>query len=201
MGNEEVCKKLRKMLHAMARKAFNKDLTKILSSRNQELWLLGLDSQNELFVDICRSIDPNILGAIQAKGFIDSDAGYKADAQTVLPLDGKKADIFLLNTVYFSARAAELEPLVVHELAHLLEQIGEKPTPRGSDEVNSDEILKSLDPNILRLHSKEWALHLAAGGRTLLAKDLTTHKSIRAFLEAAIPHYDRQGPIYAKKGP
>ena len=75
------------------------------------------------------------------------------------------------------------------------------PTPEGNDEKNAEAILKSLKRNVIAAHPKEWALHLAAGGRTLLAKRLTTYKTIREFLEAAIPECDRDGLIYAKKGP
>lgn len=201
MPAEDVCRRLSKILPALFRKAFNKDLSESLAARNQELWFLGIDSKNKLYIDICGTIGPTILAAIQAKGFIDSDAGYKAGAQDVLPLDGRRADIFLLNKVHFELPAARLEPLVVHELAHLLEQIGDKPTPQGNDEENAGLVLKALKRNILHLHPQDWALHLAAAGRTLLAKNLTTHKTIREFLEAAIPAYDREGPIYAKKGP
>lgn len=201
MTLEDVCKKLTKMLPAMTRKAFNKDLSKILSSRGQELWFLGLDSKNRRYVDICGIIDPANMAAIQSTPYANSDAGDKADAQNVLPLQGKRADIFLLNTDHFSAPPSKLEPLIVHELAHLLEQIGEELAPEGNDELNAAAILKSLHPNILPLHTKEWALHLAAGGRVLIAKNLTLHKPIRAFLEAAVPAYDRTAPIYAQKGP
>jgi hypothetical protein len=122
-------------------------------------------------------------------------------ATDVLQLQGKKVDIFLLNADHFSAQPSHLEPLVVHEFAHFLEQIGERPTVEGNDSANADAILRSLKPNVLHLHTKEWALHLAGGGRRLIEKKLTTHTTIRAFLEVAVPHYDRSDPIYAKKGP
>jgi hypothetical protein len=201
MDTSQVCRQLRKAIAALLRKAWGKDLEAILTARGQELWLLGLDSKNKRYVDVCGTIDPGLLAAIQARGFIDSDAGYKADAQNVLPLQEKKADIFLLNVDHFSAPPARLEPLIVHELAHFLEQIREIPAVEGNDKANAAAILKSLTPDILRLHKEEWARHLAAGGRRLIEKNLTPHKTIRAFLEAAVPHYDRQGPIYATKGP
>jgi hypothetical protein len=73
--------------------------------------------------------------------------------------------------------------------------------PEGNDYPNADVIIKSLKKNILSHHPKNWALHLAGAGRRLIEKKLTNQKMIRAYLEAAIPEYDREGPIYAKKGP
>jgi hypothetical protein len=112
MTIDEVCKKLRKALSALLRKAYGKDLEAILAARGQELWLLGLDTKNQRFVDICGTIDPSILAAIQAKGFVDSIAGYKADAQNVLPLQGKKADIFLLNVDFSQPNPRSLSRLL-----------------------------------------------------------------------------------------
>ena len=42
---------------------------------------------------------------------------------------------------------------------------------------------------------------MTAAGRTLLEKKAVKQKTIRAWLEAAVPEIDRDGnPIYAKKG-
>jgi hypothetical protein len=158
MAKAKLCAKLRKLLPALLRKAFQKDLNAVLASRGQELWFIGIDSDDKKLTDICGTIDPATLAAINAKGFFESDAGFKADAQNVLPLSGRKADIFMLNKDHFLMREAFLDPLVVHELAHFLEQIGDVPVPEGNDEANATAILESLHPDILRLHTREWAL-------------------------------------------
>ena len=131
MDNSRVCRHLRKTAAALLRKAYGKDFEATLAARGQELWLLGLNSKGKRYIDICGTIEPQLFAAIQAKGFIDSDAGYKADAQNVLPLEGKKADIFLLNADHFSAPPARLEPLMVHELAHFLDKLARFPQRRA----------------------------------------------------------------------
>jgi hypothetical protein len=87
--------------------------------------------------------------------------------------------------------------------AHLLEQVGHTAHPQSNDEANAEAILKSLHSSVLRpnmRHKEEWALHLAIGARTILSKQHTNHKTIRAYLEAAIPHYDRSDGVKATKG-
>lgn len=200
MPFQAVCKKLRKMILALYRKAYGRDLTAELTQRNQELWLLGLDSKKQMYIDLCGTIDPADLAVIQAKGYIDADAGYLANAHLKLAIPGKTFDLFMLIAAHFDAQTDFIEPIVVHELAHLLEHIGAAPAPMGNDDKNADAILQVLDRNISSLHPREWALHLAAGGRMMLEKNLTGHKTIRAYLEAAVPHYDRGNrPILAKK--
>jgi hypothetical protein len=198
---EEVCQKLRKMVPAAFRKAYDRDLQALLKERSQELWYLGLDTKNRRYIDVCGTIDPAELAIIQAKGYTDADAGYLANAQNILNVNGKKLDFFMMNQDHFGKKAEFLEPLIVHELAHLLDHIGEAAKPEGNDNANADVIIKSLQKNILNHHPKNWALHLAGAGRRLIEKNLTNQKTIRAYLEAAIPEYDREGPIYAKKGP
>jgi hypothetical protein len=191
------------MLSSQFKKAFGRDFDGDLKQRGQELWILGIDSVRKTLVDICGNIGPADLAAINAKGFFDTDAGYKVDAQNALGLSGVTVDIFLLNTSHFGARPDLVEPIVVHELAHLLEQTSCVPQPQFNDEDNAEAILKSLHPTVLQpklLHNKEWALHLAIGARTILTKRLTKHRSIRAYLEAAVPSCDRVDGVRAKKG-
>jgi hypothetical protein len=202
VAQTDMCKKLQKILPALYRRAFDRDLTAELAERGQELWFLGLDTKNERYLDLCGSIKLADLSIIQAKGYIDADAGYLANAHLKLSVPGKKFDLFMLNTVHFGKNADFLEPIIVHELAHLLEHLGLTPSPKGNDDANAEAILRVLDRRLLSWHPKIWALHLAAGGRTLIEKRLTQHKTIRAFLEAAVPIYDRMGePILAKKQP
>ena len=203
LADELLCRKLRKLITSQFEKAFGRDFDDELKQRGQELWILGIDAKQKKMIDVCGNIDPTDLATINSKGFFNTDAGYKANAQTALGLSGVSADIFLLNTTHFSARPDFIEPIVVHELAHLLEETGHLPQPEYNDEQNADAVLNSLQRNVRAInlrHNKAWAVHLAIGARTILTKGLTKHKSIRAYLEAAVPSYDRSDAIRAKKG-
>ena len=180
----QLCLDLRAKIAVLLAGAYEQDLDAILTARGQELWLLGIDSPNQRYIDICGTVSPQMLAAIQAR-FIDADAGWRVEVQNVFSLQGRKADVFLLNADYFSASPARLEPLIVHELAHFLEQIGADPAMAVGDEANAAAIMKSLTPNISRLHTIKWARHLASGARRLIEKDLTEHRTVRKFLEAA----------------
>jgi len=81
MTNKEVCKKVRKLLPALMRKGWRRDLDKMLEARGQELWLIGIDTKNKRLSDICGTIEPSIMDAINARGFFNTDAGYKGNAQ------------------------------------------------------------------------------------------------------------------------
>jgi hypothetical protein len=192
------CAKFRALLIALYRDAYCRDFTAELSKRDQELWLLGLDSKTAKYIDLCGKIDSADLAVIQAKGFINADAGYLADAQSKVQVHGKRFDLFMVNVDHFIKPSDFIEPIIVHELAHLLELTGEPPAPVANDDANADAILRVLDPGLLAWHPKVWALHLAIGGRVMVQKRLTGHKTIRAYLEAAVPHYDRYDePILA----
>ncbi|TIM96823.1 MAG: hypothetical protein E5Y34_21980 [Mesorhizobium sp.] len=190
--------KLRKMMSGLFRKAFGRNLDDLLALRGSDLWALGLDGQARRFRDIFSNIEPSLLQAVQDKGFTLTDAGFQADAQNILPIGCKKVDVFLVNVAFLESGSPRLEPLIVHELAHFLEQIGEAPLGDAIDQKNADAILISLMPDVLDLHSREWALHLAIAARRLVQQKLTTHRTIRSFLDVAVPEIDRMSPVYAK---
>ncbi len=194
-----ICEKLQALLGKVFCEAYGQDLSINLQQRRQELWLVGLDTINKAYFDICGTIDPLVLEAINHKGYSEADAGYLANVQNFVPLNGKRGDLFFLNKDFFESGEQELIPLVVHELAHLLEQINEPPVPKGHDEDNAEAILKVLNPTLYAHHPREWALHLVAGARVVIEKRLTSYETIQEFLEAAIPFLDRAGePILAK---
>jgi hypothetical protein len=117
--HEEVCKKLRKMLAALFRKAFQRDFEANLDARGQELWVLGIDAKAKTFIDVCGTIDPAILADITHKASGTPTQGIRRTYKTCFRSALKKRT-FLLNTAHFNAKPGFLEPLVVHELAHLL---------------------------------------------------------------------------------
>jgi hypothetical protein len=104
------------MLASQFRRAFGQELGENLNNRNQELWLVGIDPNIKMLVVICGTISPMDLAEINSKGFFDTDAGYRVDAQKVLGLSGKNVDIFLINTDNYNARPDFIEPIIVHEL-------------------------------------------------------------------------------------
>jgi hypothetical protein len=194
--DERVCKQLRAMIEDLLQKAYNRDLQDLLAARGVELWQVGVDSDTKKYSDICGSVGDGYISIMQRKGFMDAEAGYLANADKVLRLD-KKVDLFFLNKRHFTL-SPDIEPVIVHELAHLFEQIKEPPSPEANDEANADAILASLWDVNLYLHPREWALHLAAAGRVLIEKKLTSYSNIREFLEVAVPQIDREKDILAK---
>jgi hypothetical protein len=199
LPNAKLAKKLEDKLKKVFEQAFGKDLEENLKWRGQELWLFAIDDKEQKLVDISGTVDQQTMDAINALGFWSSHAGYRANAERTLPLGVKNADIFLINTKFLPSGVDKIEPLIVHELAHLLEHTKVQPSPQGNDENNARAILDSLHTDILAGHSEEWALHLTAAARTLLEKKAVKQKTIRAWLEAAVPEIDRDGkPIYAR---
>jgi hypothetical protein len=198
MAYPTLCAKLRKTLARYMRVAYGKDLEAILHSRGSELILIGIDSKNKRYLDIC-GMQSSDFQIIVDKGFINNDGGFRANAHELLGLS-KPTDAFLLNSDYFSVDEKRAVPLIVHELAHFLDQIDEPPSVEANDDENAQEILKSLLPEVLaREHTKRWALHLTSAARVLMIKRLTPFTTVGSFLEAAIPNYDREGPVRARK--
>jgi len=199
MAYPDLCAKLRKALARYARVAFGKDLDAILQARGHELVLIGIDSKNKRYLDIC-GMNLNDFKIIESKGFFDNDAGFRVGAHKLLGLS-KPTDVFLLNADYFTVDEKRAVPLIVHELAHFFDQIDEEPAIETNDDENAEAILKSLRPEVLvREHTKRWALHFARAARVLQVKNLTPYSTIGKFLDAAIPSYDRDGPVRARKG-
>lgn len=199
MANKALCAKIRKRLFRLLRVLYGKDFETMLRERGHELWILGIDVQAKQFVDICGNIPPDDLKTIQDRGFWDNDAGYMISAHTKLGTS-TPFDAFLLNTAHYALNEKTVDPLLVHELSHLLEQTNVPPALEANDAENAEAILKSLKKNVRAIHTTEWAQHLAVGARVMLQKELTPHGSVRSFLETANPWYDRETGILAKKG-
>jgi hypothetical protein len=196
---EDACARLRNCLKEKFREAFDKDLDATLKSRQRDLWILGVDTKRRCLIDVCGTIDAQQLAAINSKGFWDTDAGFKADAHKHIPTGGKEVDVFLLNTDHFESPDSFLGPLVVHELAHYLEQIGETPNASDADRANAGAVLVCLKNNVRAIHTPIWAQHLAIGARRMVVEGRTPHKTIREFLEAAVPPYDRNGNVSVRE--
>jgi len=196
---EDVCAKLRESLRKNLRDAFDKDLDEMLRLRRRELWILGADNKQQRFTDVCGTIGAQQMAAINSRGYKDTDAGFRADAHNYVPTNGKEVDVFILNTEHFDKPDSFLDPLVVHEQAHYLEHIGEMPNASEADKANAGAVLVSLEKDVRALHTTNWAQHLAVGARRMVATGKTTHKTIREFLEAAVPPYDRNGRISVRE--
>jgi hypothetical protein len=191
---QEVCERLRKALAEQFKLGFERDLDSVLKARGRELWIIGIDSQKREMVDICGTIDPKLFEARIRRTFADTDAGFEADAHAKLGITGVQADVFLLNADHFHKPDDFLNPLVVHELAHYLDQIGKDPGASEADRNNAGALLVSLEENVRDLpsHNHRWAQHLAVGARRLVTNGHSGQKTIKAFLEAAVPSYDRR---------
>ncbi len=191
---QEVCERLRKALAEQLKFGFERDLDGLLKARGRELWVIGIDSQKRELVDICGTIDPKLFDTKIRRTFADTDAGFMADAQTKLGITEVQADAFLLNSAHFQKPDDFLNPLMVHELAHYLDQLGEDPGASDADRNNAGAMLISLQGNVRNhpSHNHRWAQHLAVGARRLVINGHSGHKTIKEFAEAAVPSYDRR---------
>jgi hypothetical protein len=193
--SEDACKRLRALLHEQFMLGFEKDLDATLKARNRELWIIGIDPKHQRMTDVCGTIGAKTMTAINGKGFVNTDAGFRADAHKLVPTDGKEVDAFLLNHEHFEKPDDFIVPLIVHELSHYLEHIGEKPNPSEKDHNNAGALMLSLKGNVRNIHSYDWGHHLVMAARRIVVGGGSSYKTIREFVEAAVPKYDRKGPI------
>jgi hypothetical protein len=193
--NEIVCRRLRALLQEQFKLGFENDFDALLKARSREMWIIGIDPKQRRLTDVCGAIGAKTMAAINDKGFGDTDAGFLADAHKSIPTDGKEVDVFLLNHDHFEKPDDFLIPLVVHELSHYLEQIGERPTPSEKDKNNAGALMLSLKRNVRGIHTYDWAHHLVMAARRIVVGGGSTYKTIREFVEAAVPEYDRKSPI------
>ncbi|MHC2672583.1 hypothetical protein ACVI1J_004746 [Bradyrhizobium diazoefficiens] len=191
---KDTCERLRKALAEQLKLASGRDLDALLSARGRELWIIGIDPKKRELVDVCGTIDPKLFDAKIRRTYANNDAGFMADAHLPLGITDAKADVFLLNLEHFEKPDDFLFPLIVHELAHYLDQIGEDPAASDADKNNAAAMLISLAPNVRDnpSHNHRWAQHLAVGARRLVSGCHSGHKTIKEFAEAAIPPYDRR---------
>jgi hypothetical protein len=143
MANAMLCAKIRKRLSRLLRVAFGKDFDALLAERGHELWVLGLDATAKQFIDVCGNIPPADAKTIQGRGFFNNDAGYQVSAHTKLSIS-TPFDAFLLNTAHYGLHEKTVDPLVIHELSHLMEQTNVPPALEAIDAENAEAILKSL---------------------------------------------------------
>jgi hypothetical protein len=139
----------------------DKDLDHTLGVRGRELWIIGIDPQQQRLTDVCGTIGTRQMNTINARGFRNNDAGFRADAHKEFSTNGKEVDVFLLNTAHFDKSDDFLVPLVIHELAHYLEQRGEAAHPSEQDRANAGAVLVSLTTAVRRLHTSVCVLIIA----------------------------------------
>lgn len=195
----DICQKLKGHLRENLRDAFDLDLDEFLRSRERELWILGVDSKKGRMIDVCRTIGEQQMAIINSQGFWDTDAGFRADAHRFFPTSGREVDVFLLNTEHFQKPEAFLDPLIVHELAHYLEHTGIRSDASEADKSNAAAVMVCLKNEVRAIHTPAWSQHLAVGARRMVKKGKTDARTIREFLEAAVPPYDRNGNISVRE--
>lgn len=175
----------------VAAEAYGVDIEALAKARQHAFWIVGIDENENVFRDLRGNIDAESMRAINAR-FFNTDAGFRASAQNHLPGLKVPADIYLINTAHLSKKKYAVAPVIVHEIAHYLEQIGEAPNYaiEAIDEANGQVVLAGLDPEVRsREHTRLWANLVARAARLEVVAG--RYGSIRSFLEQAIPAYDR----------
>ncbi len=123
--------------------------------------------------------------------FADTDAGMEASADQKLNITDDPIDVFLLNQEHVGKGDA-LKPMMAHEIAHYIEQTGiAHPAIEDLDRQNARVILNGFDDKVRRWHTQEWAELLCMAARRMVKQRKVSHTTVRAFLEASIPPYDR----------
>lgn len=123
--------------------------------------------------------------------FFDTDAGMQASADEKVNIADDPMDVFLLNQEHVRKGEA-LKPMIAHEIAHYIEQAGiAHPAIEDVDRQNAQVVLHGFDDNVRNRHTQQWAELLCMAARRMVKRRKVPHASVRAFLEAAIPHYDR----------
>lgn len=192
----QICGRLHAQIRIELRNAFDLDLAELLAHRESHMLLLGLDDSEETYIDPCRAIPSRALQAMQAGGYSSSLAGFQADVQDIFDGFEGRTDMFILNTRLFDFSDTELGPIVVHELAHYLEHIGQVASGiTTADRTVADAILASLNLAASNRHTPEWALNLAVGVRHLVERHLTSGLDIGEYLNLAVPEIDRDRDI------
>lgn len=175
----------------VAAEAYCVDVEALAKARQHAFWILGIDERNNVFRDLRGNIDTESMQAINAN-FVNSDAGFRASAQDHLSGLKVDADIYLINTAHLHKKRYAIAPIMIHEIAHYLEQIGKASNYaiESIDATNGQVILHGLDARVRLLdHNLHWANLLSRTARTEVLAG--RYGSIRSFLELAIPANDR----------
>ncbi|TIM81781.1 hypothetical protein [Mesorhizobium sp.] len=175
----------------MSQDFFGLSLKKIAADRAHQFWLLGIDSQQRTLVDLLGNIDTGSMAIINER-FFDTDAGFRISAQKALKRLPVRADIFLLNTDYFEQPAPDVDPMLVHEICHGLDQLNLAPPGQITDldRHNAQVIFEAYDREAWSAgHNGRWGQYLAWSGRRSV--ELGRTASISEFIKLSIPAYDR----------
>jgi hypothetical protein len=123
--------------------------------------------------------------------FANTDAGMLASADQELKIADDPMDVFLLNQDHVK-KGNDLKPLIVHEIAHYIEQTGiAHPAIEDVDRHNAQVIRSGFDNNVRSMHTERWAELLSMAARRMVKQRKVPYTSVRTLLEAAIPKYDR----------
>lgn len=178
------------ILRSAAETTFGIDIDALAGDRNHQFWVLGIDEKENCYRDLIGNIDADSMKAFNRNFFI-TDAGFQSSVQLKLPALRQAADVYLINTAHIEKSRFSIAPIIIHELAHYLEQIGKDASYpiEPIDVTNGQVVLDSFSSNVLKLHSTAWAQLLCSAARFEVASGRYT--SIRSFLELAVPIYDR----------
>jgi hypothetical protein len=185
-------KRLLGLLDKTAKDIVGKSFSDIASERNHKPVILIINSKKkrlEIAVGDLKATTVQLL--TDPKKFANNDGGMRASSDKWLNINDDPIDVFLLNKDHISKGEA-LKPLLAHEIAHYIEQTGiVHPDIDDVDRHNAGVVLDSFDENVRSCHTQEWAELLCMAARRLAKQRKVSHSTVRAFLEAAIPPYDR----------
>jgi len=115
----------------------------------------------------------------------------RASADRVLNITDDPMDVFLLDK-NLVGKGEALKPIMVHEIAHYIEQTGiAHPAVEEVDQQNAHLVLDGFDDLVRSMHSQEWAELLCMMARRMVEQRNVSYTTVRAFLEAAVPECDR----------
>jgi hypothetical protein len=192
MTTTKLGKRLLGLLDKTAKDIVGKSFSDIAFERNHTPVILIINSKKKrLEIAMGNLKAPTVQVLTDPKKFANNDAGMKASADKELNITDDPIDVFLLNKDHISKGEA-LKPLLAHEIAHYIEQTGiVHPDMEAVDRHNAGVVLDGFDENGRRSHTQEWAELLCMAARRLVKQRKVSHTTVRAFLEAATPLYDR----------
>jgi hypothetical protein len=192
MATTKTGKNLLGLLDKTAKDIVGQSFSSIASDRGHTPVVLTVNSKKKSFAVAEGDLKESSVKVLTDPAkFQETDAGMRASADQALKIADDPMDVFLLNQEH-AKKGDALKPLMAHEIAHYIEQTGiDHPAVDEVDQQNAEVVLNGFDDKVRSIHTRKWAELLCMAARRMVKQRKVSHKSVRAFLEAAIPKYDR----------
>jgi hypothetical protein len=192
MSTTKTGKNLLGLLDKTTKDIVGKSFSSIASERGHAPVVLTINSKKKRLAIAAGNLKESSVKVLTDPAkFADTDAGMLASADQKLNIADDPMDVFLLNEDHVRKGDA-LKPVMVHEIAHYVEQTGiGHPAIEDVDRQNAQVILNGFDDTVRRMHTRQWAELLCMAARRMVKQRKVSHTNVRGFLEAAIPQYDR----------